>query len=66
MSNTIGIVATHDTGLCQLETEYSPAIINYHFESTVMDGRLYFDYTIKTGCSTSSNATLLMQQMGII
>lgn len=64
--NTIGIVATHDTGLCRLEAEYTPAIINYHFESTIIDGRLHFDYTIKTGGSTSSNATLLMQQMGII
>lgn len=65
LTNTIGIVATHDTGLCRLGSEYTQ-VLNYHFESSISNGQLSFDYTIKHGCATSSNATILMQQMGII
>ncbi len=61
-----GIVATHDTGLCDLETNYPGKVRNYHFESAISSQGLVFDYKLKQGCSTSNNATLLMRQMGII
>ncbi|HXS35760.1 MAG TPA: hypothetical protein VN721_03615 [Flavipsychrobacter sp.] len=61
-----GIVATHDTGLCDLETNYPGKVRNYHFESAINSQGLVFDYKLKPGCSTSNNATLLMRQMGII
>ncbi len=63
--NAIGIVATHDTGLCDMEAPGS-GIANYHFESTVTDGGIAFDYKLKRGCSTSNNATILMRMMDII
>lgn len=61
-----GIVATHDTGLCELEAAHKGRLRNYHFESRVEGGNLFFDFRLKPGCSTSANASLLMQQMGII
>lgn len=64
--NAIGIVATHDTGLCKLEQEYPGKISNYHFESEVTDTGLNFDFKLKRGCSTSNNATILMKLMGIV
>ncbi len=64
--NVIGIVATHDIGLCALQEEYPGRISNYHFESTVTPDGLDFDFKLKTGGSTSNNATILMRQMGII
>ncbi|MCB0696318.1 MAG: hypothetical protein KDC07_03070 [Chitinophagaceae bacterium] len=64
--NVTGIVATHDTGLCIMAEQYPGKISNYHFESEVKDGQLTFDYKLKIGGSTSSNATLLIKMMGII
>lgn len=62
----LGIVATHDTALCSLEQEHHGKVINYHFESKVEDGLLTFDFRLKSGPSTSNNATLLMKMMGIV
>ena len=64
--NAIGIVATHDTGLCDMETNHAGKVSNYHFESKVEAGGLAFDFLLKPGGSTSNNATILMRQMGII
>lgn len=62
----IGIVATHDTGLCDMEQSYSGRVSNYHFESKVEADGLSFDFKLKQGASTSNNATILMRQMGIV
>ncbi len=64
--NAIGIVATHDTILCDMEQVYPGKVSNYHFESRVGQAGLLFDFKLKRGASTSNNATLLMRQMGII
>ena len=64
--NAIGIVATHDTVLCNLEEQQAGRVANYHFESTIDGNELKFDYQLKKGCSTSNNATILMRQMGIV
>lgn len=64
--SVIGIVATHDTGLCKLETAHQGKISNYHFESEVKENGLLFDFKLKRGGSTSNNATILMKIMGII
>ena len=62
----IGIVATHDIGLCSLETDHPGKVSNYHFESAVASTGLTFDFKLRPGGSTSNNATILMRQMGII
>lgn len=64
--NAIGIIATHDTGLCSMADEHPGKISNYHFESDVTNGVLQFDYQLKPGGSTSNNATILMHMMGIV
>jgi len=64
--NVIGIVATHDTGLCVMSEQYPGKISNYHFESEINGNQLTFDYKLKPGGSTSSNATMLIKMMGII
>lgn len=64
--NVIGIVATHDTGLCIMAEQYPGKISNYHFESEINGNQLTFDYKLKPGGSTSSNATMLIKMMGII
>ena len=64
--NAIGIVATHDIGLCDMEDTLPGKVRNYHFESTVEKDGLAFDFTLRPGASTSNNATILMRQMGIV
>lgn len=64
--NAIGIIATHDTALCTMAEDHRGKISNYHFESEVINNKLFFDYTLKTGDSKSNNATALMRMMGII
>jgi hypothetical protein len=65
-SHVIGIVATHDTSLCDMAASFPGEVSNYHFESQVGTGGLTFDFLLKPGGSTSNNATVLMRQMGII
>jgi DNA mismatch repair ATPase MutS len=64
--NCLGMIATHDLELGQLEQVYPQQIRNYCFESTIQENRLYFDYRIREGIAHNKNATFLMQQMGII
>ena len=64
--NCLGMIATHDLELGQLEGAYPGRIRNYCFESTIQDNRLYFDYRIRAGIARNKNATFLMKQMEII
>lgn len=64
--NCLGMIATHDLELGQLEEAYPNKIRNYCFESTIQDDHLYFDYRIREGIARNKNATFLMKQMEII
>ncbi len=64
--HAIGIVATHDTVLCDMEQQFPGKVSNFHFESRVEETGLSFDFKLKPGGSTSNNATILMRQMGIL
>ncbi|MBL7727191.1 MAG: DNA mismatch repair protein MutS, partial [Dinghuibacter sp.] len=61
----VGIIASHDVELSRLEQEFPHAINNYHFDSAVVQEEIIFDYRLKTGVCTSTNATLLMKKIGI-
>ncbi len=60
-----GIVATHDLELTKLEETGKDRISNYHFDSTIKNDALIFDYKLKDGICTSFNALVLMKKMGI-
>lgn len=60
----IGLIATHDLELAQLADD-QPLLHNFHFEERVEDGRLIFDYRLKAGPSTSTNALLIMRAEGL-
>ncbi|WP_333637841.1 MutS-related protein [Tissierella praeacuta] len=59
----IGAITTHDLELCILD-KYN-RIKNYHFSEQYKDNKIYFDYKIKLGKSTSTNAKYLMKSVGI-
>jgi DNA mismatch repair ATPase MutS len=62
----IGLIATHDLALGDLEKEYPDHVKNYCFEPTIENDQLSFDYTLKEGLAQKMNATFLMKKMGII
>jgi len=60
----VGLIATHDLELVQLADEL-PAIENFHFTDEIVDSRMYFDYTLRTGPSPTTNALKIMQMEGL-
>ena len=59
--NTLCLIATHDAELCSLAGErYQLA----HFEETVTDEEIRFDYKLKPGPAKTRNAILLLRRMG--
>ena len=60
-----GMLATHDMQLTELEENYPEHIHNYHFDGYIEGDRLLFDYKLKDGVCTSSNALELMKKIGI-
>ena len=63
--NAVAMIASHDLALAALENEYPQTITNYHFDSTIIDNEIVFDYKLKQGVCQSTNASLLMQKIGI-
>lgn len=59
----IGGITTHDLELCQLAKE--ARIENYHFTESYEEDQIVFDYKLKEGPSTSTNAKYLMRMVGI-
>lgn len=63
-ANGSGLIATHDLELAQLANQ-SDQVHNYHFEDQVVDGTLSFDYTLRPGPSSTTNALKIMQMEGL-
>jgi hypothetical protein len=61
----VGIIASHDIALAELEKQYPTQLTNYHFDSTIAREDIVFDYRIKDGICHSTNASLLMKKIGI-
>ncbi len=59
----IGIITTHDLELCALDKH--SRIKNYNFSEQYKDNKIHFDYKIRLGKSTSTNAKYLMKLVGI-
>jgi len=60
-----GLVSTHDLALAQIAESLAPAATNVHFEDHIEDGRVVFDYRMRPGVVTKSNALELMRSVGI-
>jgi DNA mismatch repair ATPase MutS len=61
-----GLIATHDTSLGNLESEYTGVIINKCFEIEIDGENISFDYKLHDGITQKMNAVFLMRQMGIL
>lgn len=61
----IGLVSTHDLSLARITDSLAPAASNVHFEDRLEDGHLVFDYRLRPGVVTRSNALDLMRSIGL-
>lgn len=61
----IGAVSSHDLGLADLEGETGGVVANKHFEEHVEDGKMAFDYLLKSGVVATTNALRLMRIVGL-
>lgn len=62
----MGIVTTHDLALAALERELPGGLlVNAHFGDEISGGEIHFDYRLKPGPVSSTNALALMRAIGI-
>jgi NAD(P)-dependent dehydrogenase (short-subunit alcohol dehydrogenase family) len=61
----IGLTTTHDLALALIADQSGGRIVNVHFEDRLRDGQLVFDYRMRPGPVTHSNALALMRAVGL-
>jgi hypothetical protein len=61
----IGIVTTHDLALTDMAASIGSAIRNAHFEDYIENGEMRFDFKLREGVVTKSNALELMRLVGL-
>ena len=64
-AGAIGAVSSHDLGLATLEEETRGDVKNAHFEEHVEGETMAFDYLLKPGVVTTTNALRLMRVVGL-
>ena len=62
--NGFGLVTTHDLELAELETAI-PTLSNVHFQETIENGALSFDYVLRPGPCPTTNALRIMALEGL-
>jgi len=61
----IGLITTHDLALTAIADNVGAHAANVHFEEWFDGGEMRFDYQLKTGRVTRSNALALMRAVGL-
>jgi hypothetical protein len=61
----IGFITTHDLALADIADSLGERAANVHFEDTVENGQIHFDYVIRSGVVRKSNAIELMRSVGL-
>ena len=64
--NTTGVLASHDLALTELAQKYPDQILNFHFAGEIIAQDVHFDYILKTGVCSDTNAYFLMQKYDIV
>jgi DNA mismatch repair ATPase MutS len=60
----IGAVTTHDLSICELANE-RPLVRNVHFRDEVHGDDMTFDYTLREGIVTTTNALEVLRRAGV-
>jgi hypothetical protein len=61
----IGLISTHDLALTDISGLPAGAVRNVHFQDELCDGRMTFDFKLRDGVVTKSNAMELMRSIGL-
>jgi len=61
----IGLITTHDLALAELEADLDGHAANVHFEDHIEDGKMEFDFRLRPGVVSRSNALELMRAVGL-
>jgi hypothetical protein len=61
----IGLITTHDLALTAIADELAPRAANVHFVDRFEAGEIHFDYRLRPGPVTRSNAIALMRAVGL-
>ena len=62
----IGLVTTHDLALARIADDSAGSSLrNVHFRDDLANGEIQFDYRLREGTVTRSNALDLMRQVGL-
>jgi hypothetical protein len=61
----IGLITTHDLALTAIARALAPGASNVHFDDTFDGHEIRFDYRLKPGPVTRSNAIALMRAVGL-
>jgi DNA mismatch repair ATPase MutS len=59
------MVTTHDLALAEIAPSLNGRAINIHFEDHLEGGEIRFDYRLRSGVVTRSNALGLMRAVGL-
>ena len=61
----VGLITTHDLALTNVTDTLGPRAANVHFDDRFEAGEIVFDYVMKPGPVTRSNAIALMRAVGL-
>ncbi|MFC3562164.1 MutS-related protein [Pedobacter jamesrossensis] len=62
---TPALFATHDLQLADLKQQNQHTLRNYHFDITINNGEMLFDYKLKNGPCQTFNAAILLKEIGL-
>lgn len=60
-----GAVTTHDLSICELAGERPDRVKNVHFRDQITGGEMTFDYRLREGVVTTTNALEVLRRAGI-
>jgi MutS domain V len=61
----VGFITTHDLALAGIADDLGQKAANVHFEDSVENGEIHFDYRMRPGVVRKSNAIELMRSVGL-
>ena len=61
----VGMVTTHDLSLTEIAAIFPDRVKNVHLQDKVENGQMSFDYKLRDGVITHSNALELMRMIGL-
>jgi len=61
----VALFATHDLQLADMQLEHKTTLRNFHFDISIINGEMMFDYKLKQGPCSTFNAALLLKEIGL-